>query len=97
MSTTFKLRRGTSAQHETFTGAAGEATVDTDGHGLRVHDGVTAGGHPLAMSSYPAFALLPAAPQGLVLVLADETKGGGPAMYFFKGGQRYWLAMVQDS
>lgn len=41
-----QLRRGTTAQHGSFTGAAGEVTVDTDLNVLRVHDGATAGGHP---------------------------------------------------
>lgn len=40
-----QLRRGTTAQHGSFTGAAGEVTVDTDLNVLRVHDGSTAGGH----------------------------------------------------
>lgn len=42
-----KLRRGTTAQHSTFTGAEGEVTVDTDKDTLVVHDGTTAGGHEL--------------------------------------------------
>lgn len=40
-----QLRRGTTAQHGSFTGAPGEVTVDTDLNVLRVHDGATAGGH----------------------------------------------------
>lgn len=40
-------RRGTTAQHTDFIGAAGEVTVDTDKNTLVVHDGITAGGHPL--------------------------------------------------
>lgn len=44
-----QLRGGTSAQHQSFTGAAKEVTVDTDKHTLRVHDGVLAGGHEVAM------------------------------------------------
>jgi hypothetical protein len=42
-----KLRRGTTAQHSTFTGAEGEVTVDTDKDTVVVHDGTTAGGHEL--------------------------------------------------
>ena len=48
MSIQLKLRRGTTAQHSTFTGASGEVTVDTDKKTLVVHDGATAGGVPLA-------------------------------------------------
>jgi hypothetical protein len=48
MSKQVQLRRGTTAQHAAFTGAAGEVTYDTDRKCLVVHDGVTAGGLPLA-------------------------------------------------
>lgn len=44
-------RRGTTAQHSTFTGAVGEVTVDTDKDVVVVHDGSTAGGYPLAGAS----------------------------------------------
>mgnify|MGYP000358411921 CR=1 FL=1 len=47
MTTALKLRRGTTSQHSTFTGAAGEVTVDTDKKTVVVHDGTTAGGYPL--------------------------------------------------
>lgn len=47
MATALQLRRGTTAQHATFTGAAGEVTVDTDKDTVVVHDGSTAGGFPL--------------------------------------------------
>ena len=42
-----RLRRGTTAQHATFTGAEGEVTFDTSKKVLVVHDGVTAGGKPM--------------------------------------------------
>jgi len=42
MATTLKLRRGTTTQHSTFTGAEGEVTVDTTKDTLVVHDGTTA-------------------------------------------------------
>lgn len=42
-----QLRRGTTAQHGSFTGAQGELTVDTDKNALVLHDGVTAGGKAL--------------------------------------------------
>jgi hypothetical protein len=41
-------RRGSTAQTAVFTGAVGEITVDTDKKTAVVHDGVTAGGFPLA-------------------------------------------------
>lgn len=43
-----QYRRGTTAEHSTFTGLVGEVTVDTDKDTVVVHDGVTAGGYPLA-------------------------------------------------
>ena len=48
MAKQLKLRRGTTSQHSSFTGAEGEVTVDTDKETLVVHDGSTAGGHPVA-------------------------------------------------
>lgn len=47
MSKRVQLRRGTTAETSTFTGANGEVTVDTTKKTLVVHDGVTSGGHPL--------------------------------------------------
>ena len=46
MTTQIQRRRGTTAQHSTFTGAVGEVTVDTDKEVLVVHDGAQAGGYP---------------------------------------------------
>ena len=48
MSKRIQLRRGTAAEHSTFTGANGEVTVDTTNKTLRVHDGSTLGGIELA-------------------------------------------------
>ena len=47
MAKQFKWRRGSTSEHDTFTGDLGEVTVDTDKDGLVVHDGSTAGGFPL--------------------------------------------------
>lgn len=44
MSKQVRLRRGTTVQHASFTGADGELTYDTTMKVLRVHDGVTPGG-----------------------------------------------------
>jgi len=51
MATAIQWRRGTTAQHGSFTGLVGEITVDTDLDTIRVHDGSTAGGHRLAKFS----------------------------------------------
>lgn len=47
MSTAIQLRRGTTTEHNTFTGAVGEITVDVTKDTLVVHDGSTAGGFPV--------------------------------------------------
>ncbi|MDL2058369.1 hypothetical protein MUN46_011720 [Mesosutterella sp. AGMB02718] len=46
-----QLRGGTTDQNDAFTGKNRELTVDTDEKRLRVHDGTTAGGHPVAKAS----------------------------------------------
>jgi hypothetical protein len=46
MATQVQNRRGTTAEHNTFTGAVGELTVDTTKDVVVVHDGSTAGGFP---------------------------------------------------
>ena len=48
MAKQLQLRKGTATEHDTFTGANGEVTVDTTNKTLRVHDGTTAGGTRLA-------------------------------------------------
>jgi len=47
MTKQIQLRRGTTAEHELFTGAVGEVTIDTSKDIVIVHDGVTVGGHEL--------------------------------------------------
>ena len=52
MAVRLQLRSGTATEHNTFTGANGEVTVDTTNKTLRVHDGVTVGGTQLATLTY---------------------------------------------
>ena len=47
MATRIKLRRGTETEHQSFTGAEGEITVNTTNYSVRVHDGTTQGGKEL--------------------------------------------------
>ena len=57
MAKLLKLRRGTTTQHGSFTGAEGEVTIDTTKDTAVVHDGSQAGGRPLLredMSNLPA-------------------------------------------
>lgn len=80
MSIQVKLRRGTTSQHSTFTGSEGEVTVDTDKDVVVVHDGTTAGGHPMVKASslatvatsgdYNDLINLPAAGSGTVTSVA---------------------------
>ena len=51
MARQIQFRRGTTAEHSTFTGAVGEVTVDTDKDVVVVHDGATAGGVPMVKSA----------------------------------------------
>ena len=57
MAKLLKLRRGTTTQHASFTGAEGEVTVDTTKDTAVIHDGSQAGGRPLLredMANLPA-------------------------------------------
>jgi hypothetical protein len=51
MTTQVQFRRGTNAQHGSFTGANGEITVNTTNKSLHVHDGTTAGGFESAKAN----------------------------------------------
>ena len=48
MTIALKLRRGTTAENDAFTGQEGELTYDTKAKQLRVHDGSTPGGAKVA-------------------------------------------------
>lgn len=48
---TIQIYRGTTAQNDAYTGAAGELTMDTTTNELRLHDGSTAGGHIIGSNS----------------------------------------------
>ena len=65
MAIQIQLRQGTTTEHNTFTGAVGEVTVDTTKDTLVVHDGVTVGGTVLAkVSEVPS--LVPQATEAVV-------------------------------
>jgi hypothetical protein len=51
MATQIKFRGGTTAEHLAFIGSEREMTIDTTKETVVVHDGVTAGGFPLARES----------------------------------------------
>jgi hypothetical protein len=51
MAVTVQFRRGTATQNNSFTGAAGEISVNTTNNSIRVHDGSTAGGTELMLAT----------------------------------------------
>jgi hypothetical protein len=79
MSQLLQLRRGTTAQHSTFTGAVGELTIDTDKDVPVVHDGSTAGGFPLAKASSVFLA------DGTTPMTGSLTLGGAGTGVIFEG------------
>lgn len=50
MPTILQVRRGTTTEHQTFTGLEGEITINTTKDTLIVHDGTTPGGFELALA-----------------------------------------------
>lgn len=50
MPTILQLRRGTTTEHASFTGAEGEVTVNTTKDTLVIHDGSTQGGFEIALA-----------------------------------------------
>ena len=81
MAKLLKLRRGTTTQHSSFTGAEGEVTIDTTKDTAVVHDGSQAGGRPLAredMSNVSSIAGTKIAPDfGSQNVVTTGTLGSG--------------------
>jgi len=48
MSIQLQVRRGTATQHQSFTGASGELTLNTSNNSLHIHDATHAGGYETA-------------------------------------------------
>lgn len=51
MTTQVQFRRGTSSENDSFTGLAGELTINTGNHAIRVHDATVAGGHEMMLAT----------------------------------------------
>lgn len=51
MATQLQMRRGTQNEHNSFTGAVGEVTINTTEDSLRIHDGSKVGGHSITLQS----------------------------------------------
>lgn len=82
MATEVRIRRGTTAQHTTFTGANGEITVDTSKKTLVVHDGATPGGFPLAREGDNT-----AMPRDISTLPIDAAIGGSELFPVYDGGE----------
>ena len=81
MAKKLQLRRGTTSQHSSFTGAVGEVTVDTDKDVLVVHDGSTAGGHASVKSGAVAAADLASNAVTTAKIDADQVANAKIAAY----------------
>ena len=68
MAKQLQLRKGTTTEHDTFTGAQGELTYDTTLKSLVLHDGVTAGGVkiPYLSNDLVPSTMLPTATESVV-------------------------------
>jgi hypothetical protein len=75
MPTQVQFRRGSTAQNNSFTGAAGEITVNTSNNTIRVHDGTTAGGYELAKRGNISL-ISSSTSAELAAVISDETGSG---------------------
>lgn len=80
MARQIQIRRGSAAEHATFTGAIGEITMDTTNKTLRVHDGTTPGGTALAKQSdiQSAEPLLPDFTSGTEITLPSHSTYTAP-------------------
>ena len=87
-----QLRRGTAAEHATFTGAPGEVTYNTDTKALHTHDGATAGGVALARDSVVSVKNFGAAGNGATddraSLLAAQAVAGSGGIYLPAGAYR---------
>jgi hypothetical protein len=75
MPTQVQFRRGTTAQNNNFTGAAGEISVNTSNNTIRVHDGVTVGGYELSKAGNIS-SLFVGTSADVAAVVSDETGSG---------------------
>ena len=75
MPTQVQFRRGTTAQNNNFTGAAGEISVNSSNNTIRVHDGSTTGGFELAKVGNLSLIATSTSAQ-LASIISDETGSG---------------------
>ena len=76
MPTQVQFRRGTTAQNNNFTGAAGELSVNTSNVSLRIHDGSTVGGKEAALINNPLSQFASTTSTQLREIISDSTGTG---------------------
>lgn len=103
MARQIQIRRGTATEHNSFTGAIGEITMDTTNNTLRVHDGQTVGGTILARESIVSKMAAPS-DTTTVLDLSPDTKWTSPNNGYISiygtstaSNQGLWLALQNAS
>jgi hypothetical protein len=75
------MRRGTTAEHASFTGLQGEVTVNTTTNSAVVHDGVTVGGHALAKQVDVDLKALAASPSTTGTLTHTSATAGDALLY----------------
>lgn len=60
-----RIKRGSTPENDTYTGLAGEITMDTDTNTVRIHDGTTVGGITLVRTDTLTNAIIPDYTQGI--------------------------------
>ena len=89
MSRQIQIRRGSAAEHATFTGAIGEITMDTTNNTLRVHDGTTAGGTILAKQS--EIPVVPDFPAGMDYVVETQLPTSSNNYAWYRKYKSGWI------
>jgi hypothetical protein len=98
MSTQVKMRRGTAAQHASFTGAEAEVTFDQTNKTLRAHDGATAGGFLIATQAWVALQLTGSVADGSLTPakFADTTQNTALGRVASGSGAPKWMTSAEQ-
>lgn len=73
MAEQWQIRKGTTTQNNSFTGAVGELTMDTELNEVHIHDGTTQGGHTFANKDYIDTLLNTIYPVGAIYIGTQST------------------------
>lgn len=91
MARQIQIRRGTAAEHENFTGALGEITMDTTNKTLRVHDGTTVGGTVLAKQN--EIPTVPQLPDNMDYVIETQLPTATNSYTWYRKYKSGWVEM----